>query len=112
MRKSERAAASGRWNDKELILRECVRYRALLGQVAERLLNGRGDADDAVNRSIVAAANRRVPTRSRGEFRSWILRLVIDEALHLRHERALAAGECTPAEKLFAAVGSEREKMN
>ena len=105
MRKSESDAASGHWNDKELILRECVLCRALLCQVAECLLHGHGDANDAVNRCIVAATKTRVPMHSRGEFRGWILRLVTDEALQLLHQRAIARGECTPAEELFEPVG-------
>jgi len=112
MWKLQKQAASGRWNDKELILRECLRYRALLRQIAERLLDGHGDADAAVDRCIVAAAKTRVPMHSRGEFRSWVLRLVIDEALQLLHERAVSAGECTPADELFEPVGAERERMN
>jgi hypothetical protein len=112
MRKSERAAASGCWNDKELILRECLRYRALLCQVAERFLHGHGDANHAVNRCIVAATKTRVPMHSRGEFRSWILRLVIDEALQLLDERAMAAEECASAEELFEPVGARRKKMD
>ena len=38
MREKQNENLSGRWNDKELILRECGRYRALLLQIADRLL--------------------------------------------------------------------------
>ena len=100
MREKQKEPLSGRWNDKELILRECVRYHGLLLQIAERLLDGCGDADEAVDRCIVAAVKTPVPMHSRGEFRSWVLRLVIDEALQLLHERAAAAGDCSSEQEI------------
>jgi DNA-directed RNA polymerase specialized sigma24 family protein len=102
----------GRWNDKELILHECVRYRGLLRQIAERLLDGCGNADEAVDRCIVAAANTRMPMHSRGEFRSWVLRLVIDEALHLLHETAAAVGDCGAEQEILEPAGLARGKAN
>jgi len=112
MKEKHKETISGRWNDKELILRECVRYRGLLRQIAERLLDGRADADEAVDRCIVAAATTRIPMHSRGEFRSWILRLVIDEALQLLHERAVAAGDCSAEQEIFEPAGMAREEVN
>lgn len=100
MREMEKETVPGRWNEKELILSECVRYRAVLRQIAEHLLDGQGDAEEAVNRSIVVATKVRVPIHSRGDFRSWILRLVIDEALQLLRERR-AAEKCAVQEEMI-----------
>ena len=111
MREKQNETLSGRWNDKELILRECGRYRALLLQIADRLLDGCGDADEAVDRCIVAAAKARIPMHSSGEFRSWVLRLVIDEALQLLHER-VAAGDCSAEQGIFEPAGLARERAN
>jgi hypothetical protein len=112
MKEKHKETISGRWNDKELILRECVRYRGLLRQIAERLLDGCANADEAVDRSIVAAVKTRIPMHSRGEFRSWVLRLVIDEALHLLHERAVAAGDCGAEQEILEPAGLAGAKAN
>ena len=100
MREREKETVPGRWNDKELILRECVRFRAILREIAEHLLNGHPGAEVAVNRCIVAATKERVPMDSKGEFRSWILRRVIDETQQLLRERK-AAEKCAAQEEMI-----------
>jgi len=112
MKEKHQETILGRWNDKELILRECVRYRGLLRQIAERFLDGCGNADEAVDRCIVAAVKTRIPMHSRGEFRSWILRLVIDEAVHLLHQRAAAASDCSAEQEILEPAGLVRGKAN
>ncbi len=74
--------------EKERFLHECLRYRGLLYQIAERVLEGPEGAEDAVNRSLALAT--RTPKKRRthtGDFRSWLLRIVIDEALQILRAR-------------------------
>lgn len=105
----------GEWSERERILTECIRFRPLLRQIAERLLNQEDDAEKAVNRCIVRATKAHLDSQSLGEFRAWILRLAIDESLLLLAERRAAAeahrkgnqsidslGERIPVALLFA----------
>jgi len=74
------------WNEKEMILQECIRSRPLLRQIAVRFLESPDDVETAVNRAIVAATRRPRPFASQGELRGWILRAVIDESLRRLQE--------------------------
>ena len=75
------------WDKKERFVHECLRYRALLYQIAERILHEPKGAEQAVNRCLTLAT--RVPDKNQpaGEFRSWLLRILIDEALIIRRKR-------------------------
>ncbi len=72
---------------------ECLRYAVLLEQIAERLLEGETGAEEAVSRCIIAAVRVRIVADSEGAFRSWLMRLVIEEALRIRRERRNASNE-------------------
>jgi len=58
-----------------------TRYRGLLYFVASRVLNGREGAEEAVDNCLAIAAVAAPAFASKGAHRSWLLRLVIDEAL-------------------------------
>src|ERR1700735_3244971 len=58
-----------------------ARCRRLLHFLAARILGSQDEADDAV-RNCRAAASRNPPNfESEGAFRSWLARILIDEAL-------------------------------
>src|SRR5262245_44324767 len=61
--------------------------RALLKQIAERVLNGDDDIEEVMQRSYAAAASQRRRFRSDGEFRRWLVRTVFNEALTILHEK-------------------------
>jgi DNA-directed RNA polymerase specialized sigma24 family protein len=73
--------------------------RKLIAFVARRVLDSQEEAEAAVKECFKTACRNRPVFTSDGAFRSWILRMVIDEALlilsregngvsaHLRHER-------------------------
>lgn len=65
--------------------------KGLLKQIAERVLNGTEEAEEAIERSYLAAASERRRFRSEGEFRRWLVRSVLNEALTILHEREGAA---------------------
>ena len=73
------------------------RYRGLLYFVASRVLEDRQGAEEAVE-NCLRAARRNPPTfDSEGAFRSWLLRILIDEALQILHqERSTSTGLLEP----------------
>jgi DNA-directed RNA polymerase specialized sigma24 family protein len=63
------------------------RYRPLLNFVADRVLDNPDRAAIAVENCLLSAS-RRVPAFDcEGTFRSWLVRLAIDEALAILHGR-------------------------
>jgi hypothetical protein len=63
------------------------RYRALLHFVADRVLDNPDRAAIAVENCLLSAS-RHVPTFDcEGAFRSWLVRLAIDESLAILHGR-------------------------
>jgi len=62
------------------------RYRALLYFVASRVLEDRQGAEEAVENCLLAATRNPPTFESEGAFRSWLLRILIDEALQILHQ--------------------------
>ena len=71
------------------------RSRRLLHLIACRVLGGPEEAGDAIENSWVTAARNPPRFKYEGEFRSWLLRVVIDEALALRRQRSEASVRMT-----------------
>lgn len=65
--------------------------KGLLKQIAERVLNGSEEVEEAMQRSYEAAASQRRRFRSEGEFRRWLVRTLLNEALLILHEKESAA---------------------
>jgi DNA-directed RNA polymerase specialized sigma24 family protein len=64
------------------------RCRRTLLVVAYRVLGDHNEAEDAVQRCLQSAAFHNIPQfETEGAFRSWLVRLLINEALLIRHER-------------------------
>jgi hypothetical protein len=65
------------------------RYRRLLHSVAQHVLGNPDGADIAIENCLFSAS-RHVPVFDcEGAFRSWLVRLAIDEALAILHERSI-----------------------
>jgi len=71
---------------------EFLRCRGFLRLIAERVLIGDQDVEEAMQRSYAAAAGQRRRFRSDGEFRRWLARTVLNEALMILHERESGVG--------------------
>ena len=67
--------------------------------IAGRVLNGDDDVREAMRRSYFAAANQRRRLESDGEFRRWLVRTVLNEALMILHERE--SGAESPGHHIF-----------
>jgi len=84
---SEKKLSFQDWEENEKFLHECLRYRGLLYQIAERILRGPECAEEAVNCSLTLATRMPHNKKPAGEFRSWLVRLTIEEALLIRRKR-------------------------
>jgi hypothetical protein len=63
-----------------------ARYRPLLESVADRILGDSVKAEVAVENCLHSAASESAPD-SEGAFRGWLVRLAIDAAFAILHER-------------------------
>jgi RNA polymerase sigma-70 factor (ECF subfamily) len=63
------------------------RYRRILYSVAYRVLRNHQDAEDAVQRCLLSASYNLPQFEYEGGFRSWLVRVLIDEALAILHKR-------------------------
>jgi Sigma-70 region 2 len=64
------------------------RYRRVLSFVACRVLGDLKDAQDAVENSFLTASYRMPPFEDEGAFRSWLVRVLLDEALLILHKKS------------------------
>lgn len=81
-------AANGSAEDFE---QDFLRFAGLFKQIAERVLTGNEDVEEAMQRSYDAAVRQRRRFPSDGEFRRWLVRTVLNEALMILHEKESAA---------------------
>lgn len=77
--------------NREVLDPQFLGCEGLLKQIAERVLNGDDDVEEAMQRSYAAAAIQRRSFRCDGEFRRWLVRTVLNEALTILHEKESAA---------------------
>jgi hypothetical protein len=62
-------------------------YRSTLSFVAYRVLGDQHLVEDAVQRCLLSASRNVPQFENEGAFRSWLVRVLIDEALLILHER-------------------------
>lgn len=67
--------------DEEALHTLFMRYRRLLYSLAYRLLRNHEEAEDAVQNCLLQAFRNLESVKSRGCFRSWLVRVLINEAL-------------------------------
>jgi DNA-directed RNA polymerase specialized sigma24 family protein len=65
------------------------RYRGLLHFVAYRVLGDPDRADIAVKNCLFAASHRVTAFDCEGAFRSWLVRIAVDQALAILHGRTI-----------------------
>jgi hypothetical protein len=63
------------------------RYRLTLFLVAYRVLGDRSQAEDAVQRCLLSTSWNRPHFENEGAFRGWLVKVLIDEALLILHQR-------------------------
>ena len=65
-----------------------LRCRGLLGFIASRVLDGVEGVEQAVENCFLAAIRNPQEFESEGGFRSWLLRILIDEALQILRQKS------------------------
>ena len=79
-----------------------MRYRRLLYSLAYRLLRNHEEAEDAVQNCLLQGFRNLESVKSRGAFRSWLVRILINEALVIirrKKSRPTIASEQHPSEE-------------
>jgi len=69
-----------------------LRYCGLLRFVASRILDGPDEIEEAVERCFHTASRYPMSFEYEGEFRSWLVRVLVDEALEMRSRRMFRSG--------------------
>jgi len=64
-----------------------LRSRGLLCLIASRVLDGGEGVDEAVENCFLTAIRNPQEFESEGNFRSWLLRILIDEALQILRQK-------------------------
>jgi DNA-directed RNA polymerase specialized sigma24 family protein len=64
-----------------------LRYCGLLGFVASRVLDGPDEIAAAVERCFRTASRYPMGFEYEGEFRNWLVRILLDEALEIRSRK-------------------------
>jgi RNA polymerase sigma-70 factor, ECF subfamily len=64
-----------------------ARYRSILSLIAYRVLGNHEDAEEAVQRCLRLASDRAPRFDHEGAFRSWLARILIDEAVTILHRQ-------------------------
>jgi len=71
------------------------RYRPILYRLAQRMLRNHEEAEDAVQNSSLAAFRKLKSFRYEGAFRSWLARILVNEAITiLRKRKRTYLSEC------------------
>ena len=94
-----------------------TRYRRLLYDLARRILRNHEEAEDAVQNCSLLAYRNLCNVKGEGSFRSWLVRILINEALAIvrkKKSRSAAAPAQSPSEgdslEGFPAAGPDREQ--
>jgi hypothetical protein len=75
--------------EKQSLCVQASRYRGLLLFVANRVLNACDEAETAVENALSLASCLAPEFDSEGAFRSWVVRLAMDEALAIRRAKKI-----------------------
>jgi DNA-directed RNA polymerase specialized sigma24 family protein len=67
------------------------RYRRILYRVAYRVLDNHEEAEEAVQNCVMAASCNAPRFENEGAFRSWLVRVLIDEALAILYKAGTRA---------------------
>jgi DNA-directed RNA polymerase specialized sigma24 family protein len=78
------------------------RWRGLLYFIACRVLDDRDEAEEAVQNCLLSATAHPPTFESQGAFRSWLLRILIDEALVILRQKKSTSPLSRTGLSLFA----------
>ena len=67
-------------------------HRSLLSLIAYRVLGNHEDAEEAVQNCLRLASDRAPRFEHEGAFRSWLARILIDEAVTILHKKRSSTG--------------------
>jgi hypothetical protein len=89
LRKNATPAIGSRYSRESLGTLEVLfsRYRRVLSLIAYRVLGNHEDAEDAVQNCIRAASDHAPRFDHEGAFRSWLARVLINEAVTILHKQ-------------------------
>jgi len=90
MKKIERKGVSAAHRSQEDFEQEFLRFRGFK-QIADRVPAGDDDVDEAIERGYDLARRQGRRFRSESEFRRWLLRTLLNEALMILHEKESVA---------------------
>jgi DNA-directed RNA polymerase specialized sigma24 family protein len=97
--RSEDETLSNTQGDLEALAILVLRYRRALSLVAYRVLGNHEEAEEAVQNSLRTAADNVQRFEHEGAFRSWLVRVLIDEAVILLNKQSVAPTTwCAPSE--------------
>lgn len=65
------------------------RYSRVLYFVSYRILKDHQDAEEAVQNCLLSASNKVPQCEHEGEFRSWLVRVLIDDALAILYKKRI-----------------------
>jgi asparagine synthase (glutamine-hydrolysing) len=98
-------ACDNSWNTNSLDFEDrFIKNRNLIAFVARRLLDSQEEVEIAVNACLKTASRNPQVFTSDGAFRSWILRMVIDEALLILFHKEHRASVNLPPERMPSRV--------
>lgn len=83
------------------------RYRPILYRLAHRILRNHEEAEDAVQNSSLAAFRKLKSFKYEGAFRSWLARILVNEAITiLRKRKTIYSSECSMVQERAEAMDS------
>ena len=86
-KQDEDEALSDAHENPEPVDTRLLRYRGVLSFLANGVLNNHLEAEDAVRNCLLTASSTLSQFGSEGAFRSWLLRILLDEALMILHKK-------------------------
>jgi len=81
------------------------RYRPILYRLAQRILRNHEESEDAVQNCSLAAFRKMKTFKYEGAFRSWLARILVNEAITILRKRRRAA-ECSIPQERVETAGS------
>jgi RNA polymerase sigma-70 factor (ECF subfamily) len=83
------------------------RYRPILYRLAQRILHNREESEDAVQNCSLAAFRKLKSFKYEGAFRSWLARILVNEAITIfRKRKRIYLSECSTVQERAEAADS------
>jgi len=95
MKSNERRSVGPTNPSRRELDQQFLRCQGMLKQIAEQVLDGTEEVEEAMRRSYAAAGSHRHRFGCDGEFRRWLVRSVLHEALTILREKENLEGSST-----------------